>query len=387
MNYFYKFYVPTKIVYGIDAITKIGEMVKELGADKVVIITDEGVIKAGLMNKVTSILNHNLIEIIGIFDQIEPEPRIETVEKGVNYFQNKDFDAIIGVGGGSVMDTTKCINLLISKQGKLLDYSKYGSITGPLIPSILIPTTAGTGSEVSFFAIIKNQNQKLKMAFISRHLAPDIAIIDPIMTMTMPPELTAYTGIDALTHAIEAFVSSGSQPISDLLALTAIRKINTNLKLIISNGNDIKIRSELTLGSLLAGIAFNNEAVGGLVHSMSHPLGGHYNIPHGVTNAILLPHVMRYNLTSNLLKFYEIAKVIGEDENIQFDKHTVALTGINSIEKLIHDLGIPHHLKELGVLEEDIPTLVNETLKDETISTNPKIPTKEDIFLLYKQAL
>ena len=309
---YFEFSLPTKLVYGIGIVENLGETVKPLGKRKAILVTDEILVKTGLVKKVKSGFKATPIKIAATFDQVPPNSTIDTVEKCAALARQKGCDMFIAVGGGSVIDTAKVANLLAVKGGKLQDHMGAYLLDSSetLFPAIVIPTTAGTGSEVTKVAVIADPDNDVKLPFAEDQFLPYLAILDPNMTVSMPGKLTAATGMDALTHAIEAYVDKEWSPASDALALHAITLISGNILQACAKPNDLQARGAMQVGSFLAGVAFSHSMVG-MVHGIAHALGGVYHIPHGLANALVLPEVMAYNLEARIDRYADIALAMG----------------------------------------------------------------------------
>lgn len=380
----FEYQLPTKIIFGINATAKLKDELDRLRAKKVLVVTDKGVIKAGLVDKTINALRTDFE--VNIFDEVEPNPRSSTIEKGVKEFAEKSIDVVIGIGGGSSMDSAKAIALRFTNSGNILDYKRGGKlIANPPKPIIAIPTTAGTGSEVTFASMITDEATKMKVAIFSPQIAPTIAIVDPLMTINLPPEPTIGSGSDALTHAIEAYTSINANFVSDALSLTAIKLIGSNLREVVGNGQNIIARSNMLLASTLAGMAFTNVGLG-IVHSLAHPLSGILDLPHGMVCGIILPYIMKWNLIATPSKFADIAEAMGE--NITgLSPIKKAKRAIEAVQELLTDVGVPRNLKEVGVDEAIVPKLVEQALA-EGLKANPRRQfSKEIVLKLYMEAL
>ncbi|MEW6201210.1 MAG: iron-containing alcohol dehydrogenase, partial [bacterium] len=289
---YFEFQDRTKIIFGVDTLNEVGREAKKLGAARVFIVAWDMAQKMGHIERIMDAVKKQGIEIAGFFDEIPENSEVSVVEKGYQMATDAGADFIVTIGGGSTIDTAKCINLLLSEGGDLMkDYQGANLINRPLKPFIAIPTTAGTGSEVTFAAVILNSAENMKIAFYSPYLAPTTAILDPKLTVSMPPRLTAATGMDALTHAIEAVHTTTREPISNALALYATRVICENIQEATNNGTNLEARANMLVGSTIAGIAFTNAMVG-VVHALAHSAGGVSHVPHGIANAIFLPYGM-----------------------------------------------------------------------------------------------
>ncbi|HOT14849.1 MAG TPA: iron-containing alcohol dehydrogenase [Bacteroidales bacterium] len=377
-------FVAPEFIFGLDARMLAGRYVKKLGAKKVLVVTDAGIHTAGWANDVLETLDDEKLSY-QIFSEVSPNPRSAEVMKGAEVYKNSNCDAIVAIGGGSVMDCAKGIGIVSSNDKNILQYEGVDKVDIPIPPLVCIPTTAGTSADVSQFAIINNEHDKVKIAIISKAVVPDVALIDPAVLVTMDSYLTACTGMDALVHAIEAFVSTASSPFTDLNALEAIRLINENLVSSINLPNDYELRGKVMLGSLYAGLAFSNASLG-CVHAMAHSLGGFLDLPHGECNAILLPHVMSYNFESATAKFAKIGEVLGlEMKGLLMNEKRKML--IEHIMQLKTKTGILKTLRERGVGSSDIPLLASKAIKDPCQITNPRTPSKEDIEVIYSEAM
>lgn len=380
----YGYYMPPVSLMGIGSYKTVGTQIKALGASKTLIVTDKGIVGTGICAKITDILDVENIKY-AIFDGAQPNPTVGNVEDGLKVFQKNKCDCIISLGGGSPHDCAKGIGLVAGNGGSIKDYEGLDQSKKPMVPLIAVNTTAGTASEMTRFAIITDTDRHVKMAIVDWHTTPTIAINDPLLMMGMPPSLTAATGMDALTHAIEAYVSTAATPITDSNALAAIDLITKYLKRAVEDGSDMEARDQMAYAEFLAGMAFNNASLG-YVHAMAHQLGGFYDLPHGVCNAILLPHIEAYNAKVVPERFIAIAKAMGENvEGLTAKK--AANVVIKAIKKLSKEIKIPSGIGKLGAKEEDFPTLAENAMKDACGITNPKQPTKEEIIELYRKAL
>lgn len=381
----YAIFLPSNLIFGVGTVEKVGEKTKELGKSKALIITDKGIVGAGLLERVLTPLEQAGVQAY-IFDQIEPNPRDHTVVKAFEFGKKKECELIIGLGGGSPIDAAKAVGVLMSNPGPLQDYLRGTVVKNPLPPFIAIPTTAGTGSEVTQFSVITDTERSFKTGIGSPLLMPKVAIVDPSLMESMPPSLAAATGMDALTHAIEAFVSVNSQPFSDAMALHAIRLIGTYLRPSVANGSDQEARSQMAIASTLAGVAFSNAGVG-LVHAMSHPLGGRFDVPHGVANAILLPFVMQFNLIARLERFGQVAQALGEKVE-GLSAVGAGKKAVEAVMQLSADIGIPGHLSGVSVKAEGLPLVAADAMNmKRAISCNPRVVKQEEIEKLYREAL
>jgi alcohol dehydrogenase len=376
---------PTRLIFGAGAIAGLADLVKAEGGSKVFLVVDPGLKKAGLLKKVTDPLKKAKIAF-EVYDQIDPEPGLKLADTGCKLAAKSGCDCVIGVGGGSAMDVAKAISILLTNGGKAEDYLGLGKIKKPGVPKIMIPTTAGTGAEVTFTAVFINEKTKSKGGMNGDPLYPNAALLDPELTVSLPPHITATTGIDAFTHAIEGYLSTQSHPISDMYALEAIEMISRNLPRAYANGDNIEARSAMLMGSLLAGKALATAGVG-LVHAMAYPLGGMFGIPHGLANAVLLPYVVEYNLIGNPGKYAAVAEVMGYDTSDLPLREAAALV-VEAIFNLNNDVGIPSSLADLGIPVEKIEEMADIALTvTRPVENNPRKPTREEVIQVYHNAM
>jgi len=380
------FYLPAVLIIGSGASEQVGEESRKLGATKGLIVTDEVLLKLGLLDNIKRALSQAKIQF-ALYSDVFTEPTVEFVEEGLKAYRENGCDFLLAVGGGSAIDTAKAIAIMVTNTGSLEDYQGLDKIPDGGVPLIAVPTTAGTGSEVTQFTIIADTRKNVKMLIGSPFLIPQKAIVDPLLTLSMPRSLTAATGIDALTHAIEAYVSVKAQPMSDIFCLSAIELISGNLRQAWSNGNNIEAREKTMLGALQAGIAFSNSSVA-LVHGMSRPIGAYFHVAHGVSNAALLGVVTEFSLIGNVARYARIAEVMGENvEDLSILE--AADLAAKSIKKLTKDVKIPS-LQELGVNKEKLdklaPKMAEDAIASGSPANNPRQATKEEIIELYKLA-
>ena len=373
-----------RILFGLGAVEKIGTEAQLLKAKKILIITDPGVIQAGLLEGLKASLQAAGISL-AIFDGVEPDPRIEVVEKSVEKAKGERSDLIIGFGGGSSLDIAKVTSIMLTNQGKIDTFFGVDLVPNPGLPVILIPTTAGTGSEVTPIAILSDTKEKLKKGIVSPALFPEVAIVDPKLTVGLPPSVTAFTGMDALTHAIESYYSINATGLSDLLAIGAMELISKNLRMAYAYGENLSARSNMMEGSLLAGIAFANAGVGA-VHALAYPLGGEFHLAHGLTNTLMLPYVMRYNILGCPHRFATMATAFGEKVE-GLSELDAAEAAVKFVERLSDDLRVPRRLRDVGIPEKAIPGLAEAAMKvTRLLANNPRKMTLEDVNDIYKSA-
>ena len=376
-----KFLIP-EIVYGEGAISLSGRHAGNLGASKVLIVTDPGVRKAGWCSKVEESLKDSGIPYV-VFDRVTENPKDHEVMEGASVCSEQTCDLIIAVGGGSPMDCAKGIGVVMGNPGNILEFEGVDMIPNPGPPLIFIPTTAGTSADVSQFSIITDTTRGVKIAIISKMVIPDIALIDPVTTTTMPLELTAATGMDALCHAFEAYVSTASSPLTDMAALSAVSIIVEHLPNAYSHPDDMVYRDRMMTASLMAGLAFSNASLG-LVHAMAHSLGGALGLPHGECNALLLEKVVQYNFSAAPERYKALAQAMGMNMD-GYEPLGIGAAISSRIAKLRKQLGITQRLVDLGVSASDLPRLSEFAFHDPCLATNPKDAQPGDIESIYKQ--
>lgn len=379
----HKFIMP-EVIFGSGSIKQVGESCVRLGARKVFIVTDPEVISAGWIEPIIeSCKKANLA--YSVFSGLTSNPKDYEVKNGAKEYIASESDAIVGVGGGSAIDVAKAIAIIATNGGEIIDYKGVDKITKPLPPLVMVATTAGSGSEVSQFSIILDSKNKVKLTIISKSLIPDIAIVDPETLMTKPSLLTATTGLDVLTHAIESYVSVAATPLTDVYSLNSIKLVSNYLRPSVGSQLNKTAKEKMAMASLQAGLAFSN-AILGAVHAMSHAIGGRYLLPHGDINAILLPYVIEYNYVATPQRFLAIAKVLNEDY-----EHISTLTAgefvVNYIKRLSKDIDAPQRLGEFGLSEKDADIISEYALEDACMITNPRDVTKDAIKEIFFRAL
>lgn len=377
-------FVAPEIIFGMNAISQIGESALRLGARKLFVVTDQGLMEHSWIKKVLFYLEQAGLEY-QVWSEITSNPKDTEVAKGSEQYLASKCDAIMAVGGGSPIDAAKAVATVATNGGRIQDYEGINKITRPLPPMLMVPSTAGSGSEVSQFAIIVDKQRKKKMAIISRSLVPDIAIIDPQLLQTKDARLTAATGVDALSHAIESYVSLAANPLSDVRALEAIRLIAGNLRESVACRTNMQAKSAMSMASLQAGLAFSN-AILGATHAMTHQVDGLLDLHHGETNAVLLPHVMEFNLISCADKYRQVAIAMGENVD-GLSKQDAAHKAIDAVRRLVRDIGINYGLSNMGFREEYIPELSKNALHDACIITNPRDADAEDLARIFYKAM
>jgi alcohol dehydrogenase len=379
------FYIPTVSLMGIGAHKELGQQVKTLGGKRPFLCTDKGITSCAITQRIVDLIKQDAGLDSVVFDDTVPNPTDENVHAGLQVYQDNHCDMIISLGGGSPHDCGKGIGIVASNGGHIRDYEGINKSAKAMPPFIAINTTAGTASEMTRFCIITDTRRKVKMAIVDWRVTPNVAINDPLLMAGMPPALTAATGMDALTHAVEAYVSTIATPVTDACALKAVALVAQNLRAAVANGCDMVARDAMAYAEYLAGMAFNNASLGH-VHAMAHQLGGFYDLPHGVCNAILLPHVERFNMIAKLERFADIAVAMGEKID-GLSPRAAAEKALDAIRTLSSDIGIPRGLKELGVREADLAIMAENAQKDACGLTNPRRPTLEQVVEIYRWAL
>jgi alcohol dehydrogenase len=381
------FQSPTKVCFGENSAATAFDVVKDLGGTIPLVITDKFLVENDLIDSVLAGIRDAGIARPLIFSDVPADSDVECVNNASRFALEQDCDCIIAVGGGSVMDTAKATNICLSLGGDLLDYQGLNNIENPLKPLVAIPTTAGTGSEVSFVAMIKDNVEHRKLVFGSRYLAPDAAILDPTLLVSLPPKLTAATGLDALTHCLEALVATVTNSlVTDALAIEGARLIFDYLPRATSNGDDLEARSQTLVASTMAGIAFSNSGVG-IVHALAHATGARFKTHHGITNAIYLPHGMRFNLEYTSAIYGRVARTLGFSRSLDDNEASEEL--IKAVERLLVEVGLPSELKAIGVpemSEAELEEWVNLVVEDPAIMFNPREASPADIIAIYKRA-
>lgn len=375
---------PTRIHFGCDAISKLPETVQGLGGAKVFLVVDPGLKTAGIVDRITAIFDGVKMPYF-VYDHVDPEPGLGLADKGTALAKKHKCDCVVGVGGGSAMDVAKAVSILLTNGGKAEDYLGLGKIKKAGAPKIMVPTTAGTGAEVTFTAVFINEKTRSKAGMNGDPLYPDAAILDPALTISMPPQVTAATGIDAFTHALEAFVSTQAHRISDMYALEAMSLISQNLAKAYTHGGNLEARSAMLLGSLLGGKALATAGVG-LVHAMAYPLGGMFGIPHGLANAVLLPYVVSYNIISSPEKYAEVAAIMGYDVE-GMPLREAAQVAVEAVYAQNADVGIPPTLADIGIKKTKISEMAKIALTvTRPVENNPRKPNLEDVIRIYHTA-
>ncbi|HWQ13010.1 MAG TPA: iron-containing alcohol dehydrogenase [Roseiflexaceae bacterium] len=385
MNDYFEFQLRPRVLYKPGLVREVGEEIARLGVRRAFVVADAGVERAGLLEPVRAGMAEH-VELAGVFTDVPANSSVRAVERGAALARESGADVIVAVGGGSPIDTAKAMRILLTEGGALLDYQGYNLLSRPLTPMVVIPTTAGTGSEVTSWAVIRDEDAATKMPFSSPFLAPDLAVLDPELTRTLPPRLTAATGMDALTHAIESFVGTNANPITDSLALQAIDMISNNLRAAVHSGADLDARGNMLVASCIAGIAFSSGGGSlGIVHAIAHSVGGVFEVHHGTANAIVLPHGMRFNSAVVPNRYVRIARAMGVNAGGRPEQDVIE-DGIAAVAQLAADCGLPARLRDVGVPEDALPAIADAALGDAAIFTNPRPATIEDILEVARAA-
>ncbi|MBC7077678.1 MAG: iron-containing alcohol dehydrogenase [Synergistales bacterium] len=381
-----EFRMPGTLLQGPGCLEDLGREVGKLGCKKALIVSDEVMKKVGYVQKVETLLKGAGVDY-AVFTDVPGEPQDTYVEAGLRVYREEKCDFLLAIGGGSPIDTAKAIGILHTNGGSITDYMGAEKVKKPIPPLVAIPTTAGTGSEVTRFTIITDTKNDVKMLINSSFIIPTVAIADPTLTLSVPPKTTAATGLDAFCHAVEAYVSKKEQPTTDLLALEAIRLISQNLRRAWCNGEDLEARSNMMRAATLAGIAFNNSSVT-LIHGMSRPIGAVFHVAHGVSNALLLPTWAEFTYIAKPEKFAKVAEVMGE--NIEgLSVLDAAWEAVEAISRLCEDVEIPS-IKDMGIAKEDyeraLPKMARDAIASGSPANNPRSATEEQIIELYRKA-
>jgi alcohol dehydrogenase class IV len=376
---------PHLILAGFGASDRLGQEAMNIGAKKALVVTDKGVMSSGIGKNIRDYLEKNAVRV-ETFEEVMSDPDIANAEACIEAAKKDRYDLIIGVGGGSSMDIASIASVMMTNAGTVHDYFGINLVKNPGIPTILIPTTAGTGAEVTPNAILTDTKERLKKAVVSPYILPRVAIIDPLLHLSMPPSITSSSGIDALTHAIESYTSNNATILTDLFAREGMIMIGRSLRTAVANGNDREARYNMAIGSLYAGISLANAGVTA-VHALAYPLGGQFNVPHGIANGLLLPYVMEFNVLGNIPKFAQIAQLLGEklDHLSLLDQ---AYQAAKAVKAIYRDLKIPQSLTELKVPKEAIPGMAKAAINvTRLMGNNPRTMTVQDVERIYEKAL
>lgn len=370
------------IIFGMNTVNQVGEEIRKLKGESVFIVADPGVAQAGLLEKVLEPLKKEKIKY-NIFDRVEAEPSIENLLDAVKMAKSSKMDVLVGLGGGSAMDLTKLVAILVTQNVDVRDLFGVEKVTQPGLPTIMLPTTSGTGAEVTKNAVFTDKAENLKKVVSSQAIIPNVAILDPMLTVTMPPKVTASTGIDAFIHAVESYVAVNASPLTESYAWEATRIIAENLGPAVANGQDLKARYNMALGSVMAGLSLNNAGVG-VVHALAYPIGAEYHLPHGVANVVTLVPSLEYISIANIPKFVNLAKAMGEPvEGIS--PREAAARGIRAMKDLAEKVGLPVSLREVGADRSKIPAWAAAAFKEKRLLGNtPRQLTEEDLRKIFE---
>lgn len=384
LNRIFRYELPTAIEFGIGAVGELSEHVKRINGTKVLLVTDPGVQKAGVTDRLVDVLKKSGISY-SIYNDIQPDPDIEGVMRGRDAAKEAGCDCIVGLGGGSSLDTAKAIGLMLGNPGHIRDYVGINKVPKKGAPVIAVPTTAGTGSEITIWSVLSDKQAKVKLSVGSPYNCPDLALCDPELTVSLPSHITAATGMDALTHALESYVNKATQPISEALSVQSMKMIARSLRTAVVQGENIQARNDMLLASLIAAMAFNPTRLG-LSHALAMPLGAHFKIPHGTVNAILLPEVMNFNLIGNLSKFKEIAQLFDMPVESLSPKEA-AEQSVTAVRQLKQDVGIDQTLSDYGLTESALDYIAEEAMTSGNVPVNPRKPTLEDLKQICREAM
>lgn len=377
------YYFPPIVIMGPGAVELIVPEIQRMNVKKALVVTDNVLVEIGVVQDVLNVLNQAKIAY-AVFSDVKPNPTVSNVNDGYQALLDNKCDFVISIGGGSPQDTGKGVAILATNPGDIRDYEGVGKTANKSIPIVAINTTAGTASEATINYVITDEDRKLKMVIIDPNCIATVAVNDPVLMLKKPAGLTAATGMDALTHAVEGYTTAGATRFTDLFNLEAIKVIAASLRTAVTDGDDLDARDAMAYGQFVTGMGFSNGGLG-IVHSMAHQLGGFYDLPHGVCNAILLPYVVAFNMDAVGDRLKDIAVAMGLDVSRREPKE-INIMAIDAIKKLSKDVGIPSGLKEIGVKEEDFSVLAELALADICTGGNPKCPTKEDVIAIYKAA-
>ena len=380
----YSFYISTQIIYGKDSLLQLGEVARKLKVDKAQVITDPGVAGSGVLDQVLAQLNKAEIEYV-VFNSVEVNPTIGTVDNAAGEYKAAGCNGVIALGGGSPLDAGKGVGVLATNPGSAADYLGVDKVKRPSAPVIAIPTTAGTAAEITDVTVLSDPVKKAKLGLRSAYVAPRVAVLDPLLTLGLPAVPTRDSGLDALTHAIESFICVNAWAASDALVLKAIELIGRYLRRAVYTGKDVEARDGMLTASLLAGMAFHNTKLT-LVHAITGPLGGAFNLPHGAINAIILPHAMEFMLPGAIDKYAQIAAALGERVE-RLSKRAAAEKAVAAVKQLSQDVGLPAGLACFGSSESDLTPLVQTIAGSFMVPLAPRVANAEDVLAVCRASL
>jgi alcohol dehydrogenase class IV len=370
-------------MFGAGVSQQAGQQARALSIRKALLVTDAGLVETGIPQKIAAALEEAGVRHV-LFSDVQSNPTAGQVAAGRDVYQREGCDGLVAVGGGSAMDLAKSVGVLVTHGGRITDYEGAGKVTQPIPPLIAIPTTCGTGSEVTVYSVITDEARKYKLTVVSPLLCPKMALVDPELLAGLPARLTAATGVDALTHAIESYTNLVVDPLSEALNLRVMELVAENLRPAVANG-DPNALAGMALASTMAGVSLSNTRQG-LCHAMAHPVGGYAGVHHGVANAILLPHVMQFNLIGNPEKYANIAAAMGEPVD-DLSVMEAAEISVDAVRRLTYDVGIPQTLREVGVTDDMIAPMAEDAMLSGNIRINPRRVTVEDVIAVYQQAI
>lgn len=377
------FLMPTKLLFGQGRLKEVGEETRKYGKKALLVTGKRAMKKLGFTDRVIEYLKSEGVRTV-LYDKVEPNPSKQTADAGAMLAKKEGCDVIVALGGGSALDVGKGIAVVLRHGGEVWNYMGDGNVPGPTLPLIAIPTTAGTGSETTPYAMLSFKEKKIKYFMSSPFIFPKVAIVDPALMMAKPSYLSACTGMDTLTHAVEAYTSRLSQPISDRIALQAIELCTKSLPVVVMNGNNLEARTDMALASSLAGMAIAQAGCGN-AHTLGNIAGGFFETDHGAVVGLLLPHVMEYNIFTNLGKFIKIAQIMGEKVDTLSPRCT-AMKAVEAVKNLLIDIELPQRLKDLGVTKDAIPPMVKAVMKVDPNEENARIVGAEDVKYLFEKA-
>ncbi len=379
----FRYVMNTEIIFGLGTYKKLPAVIKENNGKKAFIVSDKGVEASGILDAIKAELDAGGIEY-GLFDDIEQSSSVESVDRGAAIIIDKGYDIIIAVGGGSALDSGKAMGLVVGNGGRCKDYAGSNKASKPALPVIALPTTAGTSAEVTDVAVIADRSINARLGLRSPYVVPKVAIIDPKLTISLPAKVTAATGIDALSHAIESYTNTVSATPMDLASLEAVRLIGKSLPAAVANGKNIGAREDMCMACVLIGLAYRNTRLG-ILHAVTGPFCGHYEIAHGIANAILLPHVMRYNAPGNYKKFADVAKALGVVDS-GLNERQLAMKAADAVEELLTAVNIPLNFKSMNLDESRLPAICEDAAKSGNLAINPRTAVAADLLEICKKA-
>ncbi|KRK33297.1 iron-containing alcohol dehydrogenase [Loigolactobacillus bifermentans] len=379
----FTFKVPQSIEFGLGSLKKLPGILKENKSEHVFLISDEGLAKLGVVKKIQDIIETDGLTCT-VYLGVVPNPTVDVVNDATKNYQESGATSIVAIGGGSAMDVAKTTGVLATYSGEITDYEGLHKVPGPIVPIIAVPTTAGTGSEVSASAVITDEARNYKMSVISHEMLPKYAVLDPDMIMTAPASIAAACGIDALIHAMEAYLSRNASPFTDAMAEKAMALIGPNLRQFVANRQDKEAACAMMVGSTFAGMSFAWAKLGD-IHAMSHPLSAYFHVVHGVANAILLPTILEYNMIADRGRYEKIYNYIRTSAQPAANFEPEML--VDEVKKLSAALGMPTTLSEVGVTEDKFQEMAEDAMKSPNIAVNPRLTTIKDVIALYQKAL